>query len=1237
MKPKRSCRTLARLLGASIATTINLTVSASAGEIAKANNADALNLTSSWSLGALPTAADVALWDSTVTTANNPALGADTSWAGVKVINPGGLITIGTGANGFTIGASGVDMSTATQDVVLSPSWFVLNANQAWNVATGRNLRLAKTQTGAANSDVDGSAVITISGGGIVDANQGTSGGGGFANFSGKFIVQSGATLRGLGTNAFAWGTSTAADTISLQGGTLAVGGITGTQGNWSWNQPISLAASTTSTISAQNPDATARTLTFTGPITGSGDLVFSKTQAGAHVFWLGNLGTTGGVRTNIMGTGNITVNGVTLQTQAGGTANVITHNNNIKLVNGTLYADDALQTFAGTLTLEGTGTVNARWDNKPVTLSGQIVDGASAGNFAHASNYVYITGDNNTFTGGANLTGGRVYLKGAKGLGTGLVTQDGGQIYVEPTTAGITSTVGSLQTRSDLLLGNNVLFDITSGTLKLRQTNGFWIKPSGTGTVGRLTSSSGTLNLPSVDASWNTTTGNLNSADHQIQTPIVDFNVGTPLAVTKSGVNDLLLTTANTYSGGTTINAGRIRVNSNTGFGTGAVTVNSGGTAMLSGAGTYTNNFTIAGTGVTEATGNFGALRFVNNTVSGNVAIAAGGARIGGLNGVSGTISGALSGTAALEINSSAATHNSAITLSGDASGYTGTATVSQGSLTISNTFGGTVVKASGTTLANNGSIAGDHTHTGGILQGTGSFGGNLTLNGTTAADVLNVVPGALHVVGDVTLTGTTTIRASGLGGTVTVLTYDGVLSGDKTNLSLEDATSFRAGTDFNTDTPGIITLDVVGAPITWTNAIANMTWNTTDNNWDNSGSPDKYYQSDAVTFGNTGAGTVVLSGSLAPSSITINNSSGNDYTFTGTTGNVISGTTGIAKSGDGALTLNSSNTFLGAVSLSGGLTTFSARQAYTGGTSISGGAILDLTGGGGEGGTIRGTVGITGTGSVLRLTTGDATGWGVAANRINVINVSNGAELQINNNANNQTFSNMAVTLTGGSITKGPAAASHNGNFDCFNGSTSIASNASSDTSYIGAGVNVGLRQPVTTITTALGTTTSGIDLQIDWQHQQQPGELRQSQPGERRPGHALPQQHPGHRLGHQHRLFRNDHHQRRHAHGRHRRHHRYHRYRSHHQQRFADLQPLRRNHRCQRDLRHGNTAIQRQRNPQPHRRQLPLRRHHRQRRPAPRGHRRPHLLHLPRHHRRQVRSGYRGRRRHHHGSRP
>ncbi len=1085
MKPTRSNPLFARFFGASLTSIIVLSGSAPAADVIKANNADALNLTTSWVSGVAPTNADVAVWDSTVVAANNPALGADTNWQGLKFTNPGGLVTVGTGANGFTIGAAGIDMSAATQDVVLSPSWFVLSTNQTWTVAAGRNLRLAKTQTGAANSDVDGSGgTITIAGGGTVDANQGTTGtGAGWSNYSGKLIVQSGATLRGIGTNAFAWGTSTAADAITLNGGTLAAGGaLAGAIGNWSWNQPITLGASTTSTISAQNPDATARTLTFTGAITGTGNLSFSKTQAGGHEFWVSNLGTTAGVRTNIMGTGNITVTGVMLHLQAGGTGNVITHNNNIKLVNGTLHADDANQNFAGTITLEGANTFQARWGDKPMTVGGNIVDGGVSGNLTCNSNIINLNGIN-TYSGGTTITTGSARTVSSQGFGTGTVTCDGGQLYVNPTTVGGTSTVSALRTRSDVRLGNNVLLNISTGNLGMRQTGGFWIQASGTGTVGRMTSSSGTLAIASVDASWVTTTGSLNNADHQIQTPIVDFNGSTPLAVVKTGVNDLLLTTANTYTGGSTINGGRIRVNSNTGFGTGTVTVNSGSTAMLSGAGTYANNFAIAGTGVTEASGNLGAIRFVNNTISGNVSIAAGGARIGGLAN-SGTITGSLSGSGPLEINSSAAGHNGAITLTGSASGYTGACTLSQGSLTISSGFGGSVTKAAGTTLTNNGSIVGDHTHTVGVLQGTGSFGGNLTLNGTTAADVLNIVPGAMNVAGDVTLSGSTTIRASGLGGEVPVLTYGGSLTGDATNLSLESAGSFRPGTTFDTDTPGLIKLVVVGQHVTWLNSAANLTWNTTDTNWFNSDTSvaDKYFQSDYCEFGDIGTGTITLVGSIAPRSITINNSLGNDYTFTGTAGNVIAGSTGITKTGAGALTLNSSNTFLGAVSLGGGLTTFSARQAYTGGTTVNGGAVLDLTGGGGEGGTIQGTVNISGTGSALRLTTGDATGWGTVPNRITAINISSGGALEINNGVNNQTFSNMAITLTGGSIVKGAGAVAYNGNFDCFNGSTSITSNASSDTSVIAAGVNVGLRQTNTTITTALGTTASGIDLRID-----------------------------------------------------------------------------------------------------------------------------------------------------------
>ncbi|RYD28332.1 MAG: hypothetical protein EOP87_19815, partial [Verrucomicrobiaceae bacterium] len=538
------------------------------------------------------------------------------------------------------------------------------------------------------------------------------------------------------GTGGLAWGTSTAADTFKLKGGTLAVGGAAGTDASYTWAQPITLGASTTSTISGQNAavGATARELILTGAITGTGNLNFSKTQAGGQVFVVNNLGTTAGVRNNILGTGNIAVTGVTLQPRAPGSANVITHPNSIRLTGATLISDDALQTYAGTITLDGANTIQARWGDKPATFTGALVDG--------------------TTPGSVTFTGGTIKLQGTMPY-TGITTQDGGQLDITPSVVGSTSTIASLRTRSDLLLGNNVLFNISSGTLLQRMTNGFWIKASGTGAVGRLTSSSGTLNLSSVDANWVTTTGALTGADHQIQTPIVDFSGAVPLALTKSGVNNVLFTAANTHTGGTTINAGRIQANTAAAFGTGPVNVVAGGEAWLNTAnGIYPNNFTISGTGPTEVltapvagNTNYGAIRFSGNTISGNVTVGAGGARITAV-GANGTITGTLAGSDPLEINSTdaaATTATGTINLTGSAAAYTGTATVSRGALTIAGAFGGSVVKNSGTTLTLNGTHAGAHTHTTGILQGTGTFTNGLTLNGATAADVLNIVSGPL------------------------------------------------------------------------------------------------------------------------------------------------------------------------------------------------------------------------------------------------------------------------------------------------------------------------------------------------------------------------------------------------------------------------------------------------------------------------------------------------------------
>ncbi len=143
-------------------------------------------------------------------------------------------------------------------------------------------------------------------------------------------------------------------------------------------------------------------------------------------------------------------------------------------------------------------------------------------------------------------------------------------------------------------------------------------------------------------------------------------------------------------------------------------------------------------------------------------------------------------------------------------------------------------------------------------------------------------------------------------------------------------------------------------------------------------------------------------------------------------------------------------------------GTLTFSTQKTYTGGTVVNGG-ILDLTGGGGGAGTIRGTVTVNN--AMLRLSSQDNTGFNTGADRLAVININAGGVLHINN-TNNQTLGNAAINLTGGSIT-GIASS----NLDFFQGTSSLNSLASATTSTV-SGTRLSIRQsPGLTITVADG----------------------------------------------------------------------------------------------------------------------------------------------------------------------
>ncbi len=129
------------------------------------------------------------------------------------------------------------------------------------------------------------------------------------------------------------------------------------------------------------------------------------------------------------------------------------------------------------------------------------------------------------------------------------------------------------------------------------------------------------------------------------------------PDAASLTTAYDTILRGTNTYSGGTTVNRGRVRNDNGNPFifGTGPVTINEGGQFLFAGgtgATGMTNAFTIAGRGVLDSWGNGGALRIEgNNTISGTVALAAD-SRIGiGNANNTGKVAGVISGAHALEV----------------------------------------------------------------------------------------------------------------------------------------------------------------------------------------------------------------------------------------------------------------------------------------------------------------------------------------------------------------------------------------------------------------------------------------------------------------------------------------------------------------------------------------------------------------------------------------------------------
>ena len=225
---------------------------------------------------------------------------------------------------------------------------------------------------------------------------------------------------------------------------------------------------------------------------------------------------------------------------------------------------------------------------------------------------------------------------------------------------------------------------------------------------------------------------------------------------LTKSGTGILILSGTNEYSGGTTLNAGTLKISDGSSLGNGTVTFY-GGTLGINNDLTLANNISMK-TGTIEVD-----------------------------SGTTANLSGIIEGEGDGDLTKSGL---GTLVLSGDNT-YTGTTTLSEGILSISNSSnlgsgdiyftGGTLYTSAGLTLANNVSIDTDTTGTIEVPSDTTTLSGIISGDG----NLIKSGNGTLVLSGDNTYSGGTTVSAGNLQGTTTSIQGD-IAMGENTKLIL-------------------------------------------------------------------------------------------------------------------------------------------------------------------------------------------------------------------------------------------------------------------------------------------------------------------------------------------------------------------------------------------------------------------------------------------------------------------
>jgi autotransporter-associated beta strand protein len=480
--------------------------------ITKANNTTNLNSGGSWTGGVSPGLNNQALWDNTVAAANTTTLASYQQWAGLRITNPGGMVTI-NGSAILGLDESGVDLGAATQNLTVNCP-VQLTAPSTWGVASGR--------TATFNGTISGFPGLTLNGGGTVQLNAANT-------YAGDTTVNAGTLV--LNNNSAA-----SAGRLVFNGGSLS-NNTSCTLGN-----DVVLSANTTFTVAASQTlglggsIAGNRSLTKNGP--GTLTLSGANTYTGPTVVNLGTLAV--GNTSALFTTPGLTLAGGTLQPTADGV---------VISVPITVAGNGTAATISAPTNAPGGGVVSTLTLRSVLAGSGNVTFSSSVNQNALST----------VFLGSQSTYAGSTRLDTAGTTSTQIILKPGTPDALPTTTVltidGQTGTGTGRFAELNLNGFNQSLAGLTNVARSLRFQR----------VVNSNVSAAATLTIN--NSANHTFSGNLgsDSPNGSVSASAMPGSTnGNNFGLTKSGAGTFTLTGANTYSRDTTVNGGTLSLGAN-------------------------------------------------------------------------------------------------------------------------------------------------------------------------------------------------------------------------------------------------------------------------------------------------------------------------------------------------------------------------------------------------------------------------------------------------------------------------------------------------------------------------------------------------------------------------------------------------------------------------------------------------------------------------------------------------